>query len=163
MHPLAAVMILHLLENFCFDWIAFRAETLKRFSEGLAATGNVLPMTRREYVTSMGAHYGFKPRLDFPQLGVSRERLVEALQAEGVDVTIPGSMPFNRLALFDPDRFPVGSFEKADNTHRSFPGADAYYNSILSLPTFTFRSEWPLVDQYIEAFHKVLSHLEELR
>ena len=41
MHPLAAVMILYLLENHCFQWIDMRAETLARFSEGLAANGMV--------------------------------------------------------------------------------------------------------------------------
>lgn len=162
MHPLAAVMVLYLLENTCFDWIASRAETLKRFSTGLEATGRVQPMARRDTVTSMGAHYGFKPRIDFGALGVTREKLIAALQAEGVDADVPGSEPFHHLPLFDSKRFLIANFPKADNTNRRFPGADTYYNSILSLPTFTSRTEWPMVDLYVEAFHKVLSELEKL-
>ena len=163
MHPLSAVIVLYLLDNCCFDWIKSRGETLKRFADGLSATGKILPPVRRNYVTSMGAYYGFKPRIDFKTLGISREKLVDALTAEGLDVSIPGSAPFHRLPIFDHRRFPIGSFEKADNSFRHFPGADTYYASILSLPTFTFSEDWPLVDRYIEAFHKVLRNLEELK
>jgi hypothetical protein len=30
------------------------------------------------------------------------------------------------------------------------------------LPTFTFPEQWPLVDQYVAAFHKVMDRLEEI-
>ncbi len=163
MHPLAAVIVLHMLEHHSSRWLAERNETLQRFSKGLSRTGWVRPMARRAYVTSMGAHYGFKPRIDFEALGVTRERLIEALQAEGLVVSLPGSQPFHKLALFDPERFTVGRFEKHDNRGRAFPGAEAYYASILSLPTFTFRADWPLVDAYVAAFEKVFSQLEALR
>ena len=85
-----------------------------------------------------------------------------AVAAEGVDVTVPGSPPFHRLPLFDPHRFQIGSFLKADNSQRSFPGADSYYDSIISLPTFTFAHDLPLVNAYVEAFQKVIDNLEEL-
>jgi dTDP-4-amino-4,6-dideoxygalactose transaminase len=163
MHPLAAVMVKHLLDHHCFGWIAARAATLKRFSDGLAATGRVQPMARRAYVTSMGAHYGFKPRVDFAGLGVPRERLVAALQAEGLDADTPGSPPFHRLPLFDPKRFIISGFEKVDHAARAFPGAEAYWGGTLSLPTFTFPEDHPLVDLYVEAFAKVFANLEELR
>ena len=162
MHPLAAVMILHLLENHCFEWIGCRAKTLEYFSKGLAATGKILPMARRDYVTSMGAHYGFKPRANFKGLGIDRQRFITALRAEGVDVSVPGSLPFHRLPVFEPSRYKIGTFSKADNTGRSFEGAERYYGSILSLPTFTFEKDRPMVDKYVEAFHKVLAHQEEL-
>jgi perosamine synthetase len=162
MHPLAAVIVNYMLDHFCFDWIESRAQTLARFSRGLEATGKILPMTRREYVSSMGAHYGFKPRIDFTRFGVSRSRLVEALKAEGLDVKVPGSVPFNELPIFDAHRFHISNFEKNDQPHRNFPGARAYYQSVLSLPTFTFPEQWPLVDQYVAAFHKVMDRLEEI-
>lgn len=164
MHPLAAVMISHVLKNYCFDWIDARHETLARFANGLAVcgSGEVMPMEKKEYVTSMGAHYGFKPRVDFSRTGFSRRQIVAALQAEGADVSVPGSKPFHQIALFDHDRFPIAGFEKYDQSRRQFPGAEAYTGSILSVPTFTFKDQWPLVDQYIEAFDKVFSNLEEL-
>ncbi|MBW2217967.1 MAG: DegT/DnrJ/EryC1/StrS family aminotransferase [Deltaproteobacteria bacterium] len=163
MHPLAAVMVLHLLDNYCFEWIASREETLSRFADGLAATGQIMPPARRDYVTSMGARYGFKPKIDSNALGVPREKLVAALKAEGLDVSIPGSPPFHRLPIFDHRRFRIGSFEKTDNSNRQFPGAEAYYADILSLPTFTFPADWPMVDRYIEAFNKVFNNLEDLK
>lgn len=161
MHPLAAVMVLHLLEHHCFDWVASRGRVLDYFAGALGELDFVTPMARREYVTSMGAHYGFKPRIDFAALGVSRSRLVQALQAEGVDVDEPGSPPFHRLAVFDGGRFPVGGVPGIPPAG-PFPGADAYYDSILSLPTFTFDADLPLVDQYVAAFRKVIAHREHL-
>jgi len=110
----------------------------------------------------MGAHYGFKPRVDFQSLGITRESLVRALQAEGLEVGIPGSLPFHRLGLFDHRRFFIADFTKAQNDDRAFPGADAYYDSILSFPTFTFERDWPLVDEYIDAVHEVLRRVEEI-
>ena len=163
MHPLAAVMVLHLLDNLCFDWIASRDKTLRYFADGLASTGKIKPPVRRNYVTSMGAHYGFKPRIDFNSLGIGREKLVAALSAEGLDVSVPGSPPFHRLPIFDHERFPIGSYEKADISDMHFPGAEAYCDSILSLPTFTFSEDRPMVERYIEGFEKVLGNLEELR
>ncbi len=162
MHPLAAVMVLHLLENQCFDWIDSREKMLGYFSRGLADLGFIKPMARRGYVTSMGAHYGFKPRVDFSCLGMSRFRLVEALKAEGLDVDEPGSPPFHRLAIFDGSRFPIGGVTGNDPTQERFPGADTYYGSIISLPTFTFQSDQPMIDGYIAAFHKVISQRGEL-
>jgi dTDP-4-amino-4,6-dideoxygalactose transaminase len=162
MHPLAAVIVNYMLDHFCFDWIKFREQTLARFSEGLAATGKILPMTRREYVSSMGAHYGFKPRVDFTKIGVNRNRLVHALQAEGLDIKVPGSPPFNELALFDAHRFQISHYKKNDQSNQTFPGARAYYQSILSLPTFTFPDQWPILDQYVSAFHKIMGRLEEV-
>jgi perosamine synthetase len=162
MHPLAAVIVNYMLDHFCFDWIESRAQTLARFSRGLEATGKILPMTRREYVSSMGAHYGFKPRINFKGTGVNRNRIVQALQAEGLDVKVPGSVPFNALPLFDAHRFQIGNFKKKDHSHQHFPGASAYYQSVLSLPTFTFPDQWPMVDQYVSAFHKVMDRLEEI-
>lgn len=161
MHPLAALVALEMLPH-CPGWIEERRRTLDRFSAGLAQTNIVQPMARRGYVTSMGAHYGFKPRIDFSDLGISRATLIEALRAEGVDVGVPGSRPFHELALFDATRFEIDGFAKQNNPG-PFPGADTYYSSIVSLPTFTFEDSWPLVDQYVEAFHKVLAHVDVLK
>ena len=163
MHPLAALTALHILDRHCFRWIRERGELLDHFGARLAETGLVQPPARRAYVTSMGAHYGFKPRIDFAALGVPRDRLIEALRAEGLDVSIPGSRPFHQLPLFDADRFHVSGFDKVDHRGRTFPGADVYYGSIVSLPTFTDPSDRPLVDAYAEAFAKVLGRREELR
>lgn len=157
MHPLAAIMALHLLRHHALSWIDMRNATLDYFSQGLLSTGWVMPMARRGYVDSMGAHYGFKPLIDFKKYGLERTDVVKALQAEGLDVSIPKSQPFHQLPLFDPDRFPIGRFVKHANP-ASFPGADAYYESIISLPTFTFHEDRLLIDAYVDGFQKVGRH-----
>lgn len=162
-HPLAALMVKEILDHHCFEWIENRRRTLARFSRGLVQTGCIKPMARRDYVTSMGAHYGFKPRLDLNRLaGVSRERLVRALRAEGVAVAIPGSPPFHRLPLFVSPEIRIGAFEKHAPRSLHFPGAEQYTSTIISLPTFTFAEQRPIVDMYVEAFHKVLSRTAEI-
>jgi len=111
----------------------------------------------------MGAWYGYKPWVDWASLGVSRERVVEALQAENLDVEIPGSPPLHAMPLFDPDRFPVNGFPKFDNRHRVFPNAESYAAGTLSLPTFTGPDDEVGLDSMIEGFHKVWANLERLR
>ena len=161
MHPLAAVMVLHLLDTCCFDWVRDRGTTLDYFTRKLEETGFVQGMARRSYVTSMGAHYGFKPRIDFRRLGVTKEWLVAALHAEGLDVDLPGSPPFHRLPIFTDPRFQVGNFVKQTLDAGAYPGADSYYAGIVSLPTFTFPSDRPLIDAYAAAFDKLFHHLQE--
>ena len=161
MHPLAAVMVLRLLKLHAMDWVAARARTLAYFEAGLVGTGLVEPMTRRPYVTSMGAHYGFKPRVTGRQ-PIPRNLLVKALQAENLDISLPGSEPFHHLALFDPDRFLINKFAKARFAGDGFPGADAYAASIVSLPTFTFDADRPLIDAYVAAFEKVARQARDL-
>ena len=161
MHPLAAVMVMHLLKHHALNWVASRERTLSYFEKQLVATGLLEPMARRSYVTSMGAHYGFKPRINNQQ-AIKRDALVKALQAENVDITLPGSEPFHQLALFDPGRFKINKFEKAPIDKNGFPGADAYVSSIVSLPTFTFDSDRPLIDAYVGAFAKIVRYAKEL-
>ena len=163
MHPLAAVIVLYILENHCFDWIRSRHETLDYFSKRLASTGMIQPMARKPYVTSMGAHYGFKPIIDFDALGISRRVFVKALQAEGLKIAVPGSQPFHKLPIFTCNRYPIGNFEKADHSKHTFSGAEQYHANIISLPTFSFQSDIPLIDKYVAAFEKVLDNLGDLR
>ncbi len=162
MHPLSAVIILHILDNYCFDWIESRRETLAYFSDELVKKDLLKPMTQRKYVTSMGAHYGFKPKCDFDKIGVDRLKLVSALRAEGVKVSVPKSKPFHMLPLFTQRIYSrTGTADALEN--RRFPGAETYYNSILSLPTFSFSKDKELIDQYIQAFEKVFRNIKEIR
>jgi perosamine synthetase len=163
MHPLAALIVLYILDNHCFEWINSRMKTLDYFTQSLAYLDIVQPMTKKSYVTSMGAHYGFKPKIDFNSIGVQRKVLVDALKAEGLKISVPGSQPFHRLPIFDCSRYPIGHYTKSDHSDRSFPGAEQYWGSIISLPTFTFRSDFYLIDKYVAAFKKVLDNLEELK
>lgn len=161
MHPLSAVIILHILENYCFDWIESRRETLAYFSEELAKKNLLKPMARKEYVTSMGAHYGFKPRCDFDKIGIDRLKLVSALRAEGIKVSVPKSKPFHMLSLFNKTTYSSSGTAEALKKRR-FQGAETYYGSILSLPTFSFLKDKELIDQYVQGFEKVFRNIKEI-
>jgi perosamine synthetase len=162
-HPLAAALILDQLLNHVEQWIVQRRDSLNRLSVELSTLAGIRPPVIRDYVTSMGAWYGYKPWVDWASLGVSRERVVEALQAENLDVEIPGSPPLHTMALFDPDRFPVNRFPKFDNRNRDFPNAESYSAGTLSLPTFTGPPDDAGLDSMIAGFHKVWDNLERLR
>ncbi len=145
------------------DWIVQRRDSLQRLSNGLSVLSGMRPPVIRDYVTSMGAWYGYKPWVDWAMLGVSRERVVEALRAENLDVDIPGSPPLHSMALFEPDRFQISGFEKFDNRDRTFPNAESYAAGILSLPTFTGPRDEVGLSSMIEGFHKVWANLDRLR
>ena len=162
-HPLAAALIFDQLVNHADTWLVERRRSLERLSRGLAGLEGLRPPVIREYVTSMGAWYGYKPWVDFASLGVSREKLVEAFQAENLDVEIPGSPPLHQLPIFDPDRFWINGFEKHDNRGCAFPNAEAYSAGILSLPTFTGPDDDHSLTAMIEGFRKVWDHLDALR
>jgi len=162
-HPLAAALIHDQLIHHVDDWIVQRRDSLNRLSTGLSVLPGIRPPVIRDYVTSMGAWYGYKPWVDWASLGVSRERVVEAFQAENLDVEIPGSPSLHNMALFDPDRFRINGFEKFDNRGRAFPNAEAYAAGTLSLPTFTGPQDDVGLETMIAGFHKIWANLDRLR
>lgn len=145
MHPLAALMIDHELKNYCFSWIESRARTLEYFQSQLQGTF-LRPMARRDYVTSMGAWYGFMPRLD-PAYKVDREHFIRWMNDQQLQISIPKSRPIPDYALFAPDRFPIGHFTK--HSVGTYLNAQSYYAQIVNIPTFTFE-EYDQIDRYIE-------------
>ncbi len=151
MHPLAALMIYHELKNYCFDWIHSRTETLEYFEKKLVGTF-LLPMTKRDYVTSMGAWYGFMPRIakDF---NIDRRHFCEFMQDNGLQASIPKSAPIPDYELFHPDKFNIGKYTK--HPINDYPNAKKYYESILNFPTFSFH-EFNLIDQYIEKINEYM-------
>ena len=149
MHPLAALIINHQLENYCFPWIQSRNETLLYF-ESLLKDTFLLPMAKRDYVTSMGAWYGFMPRIS-PAYSVDREHLTQWLNERGLQASIPKSAPIPSYALFHPGAFAISGYEKG--SIGSYPGAERYYQSILNFPTLTFH-ENDLIRNYITALQK---------
>ena len=143
MHPLAALMIYYQLQNYVFEWIASRSETLTYFESRLEGTF-LLPMAKRSYVTSMGAWYGFMLRLK-PEYHVDKKHFLGWMNEHGLQVTIPKSAPIPNYALFHPDVFPIGNFQKY--SINDCPIANQYYESILNFPTLTFH-EYDLIEKY---------------
>ena len=111
----------------------------------------------------MGAWYGYKPWVDFKQLGIKRTALVKAIAAEGVEISIPKSPPLHQLPLFGAHAFPIKGFSKHDNSKTEYPGSGAYLDGIINLPTFTgLRDEESLIGT-IQVFQKIWSNLDKLR
>jgi len=162
-HPLAALLIEDQLKNHAHQWVAERADSLMRLSTALGELDGVRPPVIKDYVTSMGAWYGYKPWIDCKALGVDLKLLVKALQAEGLDVKIPRSDALNQLALFDPERFTLSGYQKSDNTTREFPNSDLYHSGILSLPTPTGPRDELILQDLIKGFQKVWEQLESIR
>lgn len=97
--------------------------------------------------------------------GLPIKRLYEALQAEGChELDRPGSTcPLNLLPLFQ-EPGPLspeleGTFAYAPG---DFPQAEAFHQRILKLPVWHREEDMPLVNGYIEAFHKVINNYEGL-
>ena len=150
-HPLAAVIILHQLENYCFEWIKSRKETLEYFESELEKNTPISPMAKRDYVTSMGAWYGFKPRMDFHSAGIDRSAFVNHIQEQELEIKIPGSELMPRYELFNSKNILLHGFPK-NIKQMPYPGADKYIASIISIPTWTFREDRKIIDKYIECF-----------
>ena len=162
-HALAALMVHDQLVNHVDEWMSEREESLKRLSRFLNALPGLRAPVIRETTTKMGAWYGYKPWINADELGISREKIASALEAEGIEVSIPASPPLHELALFNSSKFPIRSYSKFDNSQSSFPGADKYSRGLLSLPTYTGNRDEALLQNTMRAFEKVWDHLEDLR
>jgi dTDP-4-amino-4,6-dideoxygalactose transaminase len=94
--------------------------------------------------------------IDEKEAGMSREKCVKALQAEGVRCSVHTYALQHKLALYAEERW----------WHHKplipeLPGSEQANQTTISLPLIT--SDLPeLVDQYAAAFEKVWAHREEL-
>ncbi len=158
MHTLSAVMVNHQLDNYCFDWIDSRKETLEYFEKRLSEETFLEPMTKKSYVTSMGAWYGFKPKADFKKLGIDRKHMVKWMEERGFDISLPGSEVIPSYALFSSEEFGIQNFEK-NFEFKHYPNAEKYCEKTLSFPTFTFK-EFEVVDKYIDAIKEYYSEVQ---
>lgn len=145
-HPLAALIVKYQLDNYCDKWIQSRKETLEYFEEKLKGTF-LLPMEKKDYVTSMGAWYGFILRIS-PNSKINREHFINWMNKRGFQISIPKSAPIPSYELFWQDRFKIGKYEKHEIGN--YPNAEYYYSKIVNIPTFTFH-EYDLIDKYIKA------------
>jgi dTDP-4-amino-4,6-dideoxygalactose transaminase len=162
MHPLGAVIASKQFDNLD-KWNKMRKECLEYLSEGLKKIKGIEPPVTKDYVTR-GAFYGYKPKFkpeDFDNR-ISINKYVKALQAEGVDIDIPGSKPLHMLPLFQIEDDGMYGFKKKIYKKGDFPVAEKYYSTLMSMPTFTLPSSKEIIDQYLKAFKKVGDYYEEL-
>jgi dTDP-4-amino-4,6-dideoxygalactose transaminase len=160
-NAITALFSLQLLD----EHIANRKKCLEYFAHGLVAFPE-LTVPQKVGDVDLGAWYGFKPLYDFTKLkGISRDRYIAALKAEGVEVSEPGSPAFSELPLFtiQNDRMFRDRSGKRVYKPGEFPVAEQLAAQGLSLPTFT---KWPedkkIIDQYLAAFAKVHQYAKGL-
>lgn len=119
-----------------------RLSTLNYLSKQLEEIPGIRPPLTKDYVTR-GGFFGYKPWYVPEELGgLSRERYIEILVAEGMDIRTTVTPPLHQLPLFK---------ESSGN----FPVADLFFETTLSLPTFSLELERPVIDEYVDAFNKV--------
>jgi dTDP-4-amino-4,6-dideoxygalactose transaminase len=159
-HPLGAVLANSILKDVD-ELIRMRNENLEYFSNGLKTIPGIDAPSIESGMT-WGAHYGFKPKVDFKYLGgIDRALYVKALAAEGAEVNVPGSKPLNLYPLFQQSSCDLHNVRKPAYLPGDFPLAEHYYSQIISLPTFTYPAK-ELIDQYLEAIEKVNTNKEQL-
>jgi perosamine synthetase len=94
--------------------------------------------------------------------GVSRERFVEALLAEGlIETDIPGSTGLlNELPLFvEPDGILPRLYRKPLKRQAGFPKAEKYYKSLIKFPVWAHSEDEEVVNAYIAGVRKVADYI----
>lgn len=148
MHPLAAVIILHELENYADKWVKSRNETLGYFERELEARTPIKAMVKRGYVSSMGAWYGFYPRIDYNLCPGGREDFVKYLKENNIEVKVPtnGILPYLPLYSF-------GECLCKQDKNLRYYGAETYEKSIIGFPTFS-NYEYELINHYVDVIER---------
>ena len=122
------------------------------------------PITRK--FTNRGAYYGYRPFYDRKKLNnISIDNFIKILQAEGMEVRRSSHSPLHLLPLFSKKKNGAYFLHKKYDRYKNYkngdlPKCEKFYNSTLSLPTFTFEKK-ELVNQYIKAFKKVCDFLSK--
>jgi dTDP-4-amino-4,6-dideoxygalactose transaminase len=165
MSPFNAIVATHSLAQLP-RIIEGRARCLGYFRDRLREEVGYIeaPFTSPDAV--MGAWYGFKPLFLEDRLpGVTKTRLIEALRAEGMEVSDPSGPPLATLPLYQnaEDRM-TGTKRRHLNDPTAFSVSEFVAAQGLSLPTFY---DWAqhklLIDQYMDAFIKVERNAGKLR
>lgn len=113
-------------------------------------------------------YFEFLIRVSPKLLPISVERLVEALSAEGCDVSYPRYPLLHQQPLFTEGLFrEIGAFARLPESELpsylpdALPKTEEASSTLIRLPTFP-SAEMPLLRQYAVAFQKVVSQSERL-
>lgn len=157
MSPFNAIVAKHALKHFP-DVERGKQKCLRYFIKCLTEIEYVEPPYVSDNV-HMGAWYGFKPLYKKEMLSdLPRQKLIEALRAEGVEIKAPSGPLLATLPLYTtkndlmfPDRE-----DKKVNRPEDYPVALQVQEEALSIPAFyNWSQHKEIIDQYIRAFQKV--------
>jgi dTDP-4-amino-4,6-dideoxygalactose transaminase len=168
-HPLAAA-IANLQFKHLDEWINMRRTNLDYLSDGLRDLLAIKPFSIAPDCTR-GAYYGYRVTYH-PELlnNLPISRIVQALQAEGVEANSERYRLLHRQMLYQGAsyyeqvtgyKWPYAPIREIKYQDSDFPVAVSIHPNLISLPTFTLPCH-DVLDQYIEAFHKVVEGAEQL-
>ena len=98
---------------------------------------------------TMGTTYSIKI-INESTSNINIDDFIIMMNAEGMEVRQSGNRPLHQLPLFNSKQL-----NKSD-----YPNCETFYNSSLSLPTFTLE-DISLIDEYVLAFKKVCNILSK--
>ena len=161
-HPVSASIANNELRKINF-YIRKRNKVLNLFSKEIKKIPGLSPPVTRKHL-HRGAFFGYRPFFNSSKLNnISIQEFIKIMQAEGMEVRQAGNRPLHLLSFFS-EKNSKKIFLKNKNKHyRNYklgdlPNSENFYNSTLSLPTFTFENK-KLIKQYILAFKKVCYYL----
>lgn len=162
MSPFNALVASHSLRHFP-DRMRGRHDCLRYFRDRLTEVDYLEPVAIGKDV-SMGAWYGFKPLYLPDRLGgLSRDVLIRALRAEGVEASDPSGPCLATLPLYAEATDLFAGTRHPVNCRETVPVADEVARLSLSLPTFTDPArDIGIIDEYVDAFKKVGKYHGEL-
>jgi dTDP-4-amino-4,6-dideoxygalactose transaminase len=166
-HPVSAAIANYELTQL-ERYIDLRLKRLTGFSDSIRDIAGLTPPHTRSHV-SRGAFFGYRPFYDKSVVNnIDIELLIRLLQAEGMEVRQSGNQPLHLLPLFNSQyKTPYQteflqreSREERLTTYKKgdLPGAESFFESTLSIPTFTFETD-QLLENYSAAFRKVFQYL----
>lgn len=163
MSPFNAIVAEHSLKHF--NKIKNeRHACLKYFIKKLKEVSYI----EEPYVASdvdMGAWYGFKPLYNPEKLGgLSRNVLIQALQAEGLKIKPPSGPCLAKLPLYNEEQgLMYPNLIKYSNDPKKYDVANEVERLGLSLPTFSnWSKDKKIIDQYVHGFIKIEENYRDL-
>jgi UDP-4-amino-4,6-dideoxy-N-acetyl-beta-L-altrosamine transaminase len=123
-------------------FIERRRELARRYDAQLAPLDLVRPVTPGHRIAE-GAHHLYPVHLDFDRLCLTRREVMEALRARGIGTQV------HYIPLPMHPYYARRGWQMKD-----FPGAQRYYDRVLSLPLFPGMRDAD-VDRVVEALHEI--------
>ncbi len=171
-HPLGAAIALEQFKRLD-DFNAGRRDNYDYLMAGFQDLP-AIRVTETPEGGTRGGYYGTRILYDSAKLvDISRGVVLKALQAEGVPCDVERYpllhlTPYyrNRQRAYDGYLAPMVSSEYASEPYAlgDLPVSEAFHPQLVALPVLT-EPQFPLLDQIIDAFHKVMSgvNVEELK
>ncbi|MDQ2950477.1 MAG: DegT/DnrJ/EryC1/StrS family aminotransferase [Acidobacteriota bacterium] len=164
MSPFNAIVASHSLRAFP-SLMHQRHQALRAMNTALADVPYIEAPAIAEYVTSMGAWYGYKPIYKADAIeGLSKAQLIKAMVSEGMEVADPSGPPLSALPLYTAGIEPLFGYQRRCPALVSeTPVAADLEQRSLSFPTFY---RWPnderTITQYGEAMTKIWDSRRDL-